>query len=216
MKALFLVDLYQMWNNFKFYGAFIVVAIGITAFSGPGEGNLGVFFPMYAVFMCSMMSMSLLQLDEASRWNVCAQALPCTRRDQVTDKYAVTLISFGVTWVLFVLLYAVLAAMGRLAWQMMAVQSILLLVMGLLAPAVSLPTLFRWGSAKGRVIYLAMVILLAAGIGGMLAGLAELDRVIDLPELSLSLIAALAVLVPIALFAGSWALSVRWYEKREL
>ena len=215
MKALILTDLYQLWINFKFYAVFIVIALGITAFSS-GDGNLGTFFPMYAVFMCSMMGMSLVQLDEASHWNICAQALPCTRRDVVTGKYAVTMASFAVTWIPFVLLYAVLAALGRLAWQMMAVQSILLLIMGLLAPAVSLPTLFRWGSARGRVIYIAMVILMAAGVGGALAGLAELDRVIDMPELSLSLLAVLAVVVPAALFVGSWALSVRWYDKREL
>ncbi len=212
MKALFLADLYQLWINFKFYGLFVVVAMGITAFSS-GDGDLGTFFPMYAVFMCSMMGMSLLQLDEGSRWNICAQTLPCTRRDQVTGKYAVTMASFAVTWIPFVLLYAVLAVLDRMTWQMMAVQSVLLLIMGLLAPAVSLPTLFRWGSAKGRVIYIAMVILMAAGVGGALAGLASLDH---LPELSMPLLAVLAVIVPIALFIGSWTLSVRWYNKREL
>ena len=213
MKALLLVDLYQLGINFKFYAGFLVVALGFTAFSN-GD-NLGTFFPMYAVLMRSMMGMSLLQLDETSRWNVCAQTLPCTRRDQVTGKYAVTLACFGGTWVPFVLLYAALAALGRMTWQMMAVQTAMLLIVGLLAPALSLPALFRWGSAKGRVIYIATVILMAAGVGGTVAGFFSLSN-IDLPELSLPLIAALAVLVPIALFIGSWALSVRWYEKREL
>ena len=97
MKALFLADLYQLWINFKFYGVFLLVALGIAAFSG-GDNSMGTFFPMYAVLMCSMMGMSLLQLDEASHWNVCAQTLPCTRRDQVTGKYAVTMASFAVTW----------------------------------------------------------------------------------------------------------------------
>lgn len=213
MKALFLTDLYQVWINFKFYAGFLVVALGITAFSN-GD-NMGTFFPMYAVLMCSMIGMSLLQLDETSRWNICAQTLPCTRRDQVTGKYALTLACFGVTWVPFALLFAVLAALGRLAWPMMAVRTALLLVLGLLAPALSMPALFRWGSARGRVIYITMVILMAAGLGGAFAGLSILEN-ISLPELPLPLIAALAVLVPVALFIGSWALSVRWYEKREL
>ena len=206
MKALFLADLYQLWINFKFYGGFLVVALGVTAFFS-GEGSLDTFFPMYAVLMCSMMGMSLVQLDEASRWSVCAQTLPCTRRDQVTGKYLVTMAGFAVTWVPFVIL--------RTTWQMMAVQSALLLAVGLLAPAFSLPTIFRWGSAKGRIVYLVMVILLAAALGGAAAGIAELGN-IDLPELSTPLLAALAIVVPIALFIGSWALSVRWYEKREL
>ncbi len=214
MKALFLADLYQLWINFKFYGGFLIVALGITIFS-KGDDSLGIFFPMYAVLMCSMMGMSLMQLDEASRWSVCAQTLPCTRRDQVTGKYAVTLASFAVTWVPFVLIYAVLAALGRMTWQMMAVQSVMLLVVGMLAPALSLPVLFRWGSAKGRIIYLAMIVLLAACVGGLLTGIAKLDQ-IEFPELPMPLLAALAVLVPVALFIGSWVLSVRWYEKREL
>ena len=213
MKALFLTDLYQLWINFKFYAGFLVVALGITAFSS-GD-NLGTFFPMYAVLMCSMIGMSLLQLDETSRWNICAQTLPCTRRDQVTEKYALTLACFGSTWVPFVLLYTVLAALGRLTWLMMAVQTAMLMIVGLLAPALSLPPLFRWGSAKGRVIYIAMVILVAAGVGGVMAGLFSLENV-DLPELSLPLAAALAVIVPVVLFIGSWALAVRWYEQREL
>ena len=213
MKALFLADLYQLWINFKFYAVFIVVALGIAAFSN-GDSDLGFFFPMYAVLMCSMMGMSLVQLDEASRWSVCAQTLPCTRRDQVTGKYIVTLASFAVTWVPFVLLYTVLAALGRMAWQMMVVQSVMLLVVGLLAPALSLPTLFRWGSAKGRVIYIAMVVLLAASLGSVVVGLSNLE--IHLPALPMPLLAALAVVIPAALFAGSWALSVRWYDKRGL
>ena len=214
MKALFLADLYQLWINFKFYGGFLIVALGITAFSS-GDNSLGTFFPMYAVLMCSMMGMSLIQLDEASHWSICAQTLPCTRRDQVTGKYIITMASFAFTWVPFVLLYTVLAALGRLAWQMMAVQSASLLVVGLLAPAFSLPPLFRWGSARGRVIYIAMVILIAAGLGGATAAAATMDQ-IGLLELPMPLLAALAVVIPVALFIGSWALAVRWYEKREL
>ena len=212
MKALLLADLYQLWTNFKFYAVFLVVALGIASF-GDGD-NLGTFFPMYAVFMCSMIGMSLLQLDEASRWNMCAQTLPCTRRDQVTDKYALTLGCFAATWALFALLYVLLAALGRMAWPMVAVQSLLMLAVGLLAPSVSLPALFRWGSAKGRVIYIGMVVLVVAGVGGAVGGLINMVNV-DLSALPLSLIAALAVLIPVGAFIGSWALAVRWYDKRE-
>ena len=214
MKALILTDLYQLWINFKFYAVFIVVALGIAAFSS-GDSDMGFFFPMYAVLMCSMMGMSLVQLDEASRWTVCAQTLPCSRRDQVTGKYIVTMASFAVTWLPFVLLYAVLAALGRMAWQTVAVQSVLLLIVGLLAPAFSLPPLFRWGTARGRVIYIFLVILMAAGIGGLASGLATLD-LFALPALPMPLLAVLAVVIPAALFIGSWALSVRWYDRREL
>ena len=214
MKALFLADLYQLWINFKFYAGFLVVALGITAFSGPND-DLRAFFPMYAVFMCSMIGMSLLQLDEASRWNICAQTLPCTRRDQVTGKYALTLACFAATWALFALLYVLLAALGRMAWPMVAVQSLLMLAVGLLAPAVSLPALFRWGSAKGRVIYIFMVVFVVAGVGGAVGGLINMKNV-ALPMLPMPILIALAVVIPVLIFLASWSLSVRWYEHREL
>ncbi len=214
MKALLLADLYQLWINFKFYAVFLVVALACALFSGPND-TPSVFFPMYAVFLCSMIGMSLLQLDEASRWNICAQTMPCTRRDQVTEKYVFTLACFGATWALFALLFAVLAALGRMPWPREAVQTVLMLAVGLLAPAVSLPPLFRWGSAKGRVIYIGMVVFVVAGVGGAIGGLINMKNV-ALPMPPTPILVALAALIPVLIFLASWSLSVRWYESREL
>ncbi len=215
MKALFLADLYQAKTSFKFYGVFIAVAAVITVGSSvSGEGNLGLFFPIYSILMASMMGMSLLQLDEASRWNLYAQALPCDRRDQVSCKYVVTMLCFGLVWLLFTAIYAVLALLGYMAWVQALFQSVLLLVMGLIAPAISLPPMFRWGSAKGRIIYIAMIVVLAAGLGAG-AGAAALNE-LGVPALPGGIWIALGLLLIAALYAGSWALSVRWYEKREL
>ena len=213
MKALFLADLYQAKVNFKFYGVSVAVAVVITVGSTvSGDGNLGLFFPLYSIIMCALIGMGLLQLDEASRWNLCAQALPCTRRDQVTCKYAVTMACFAVVWVLFTAVYVVLALLGYMDLTQALFQCGLLLVMGLVAPAVSLPALFRWGIAKGRIIYMALIVVMAAGLGGLYGAVGEFG----LPALSGGWLIALGLLAVIALFAGSWALSVRWYEKREL
>ena len=213
MKALFLADFYQAKVNFKFYGFFVAVAVVITVGSTvSGNGALGLFFPLYSIIMCALIGMGLLQLDEASRWNLCAQALPCTRRDQVTCKYAVTMACFAVVWVLFTAVYVALALLGYMDLTQALFQCGLLLVLGLVAPAVSLPALFRWGIAKGRIIYMALIVVLASGLGGLFGVVGESG----LPSLPGGWLIALGLLAVIALFAGSWALSVRWYEKREL
>ena len=131
----------------------------------------------------------------------------------MSSKYAVTLVSAGAVWLLFLLIYTGLALAGYMDWSMVLALGGLLLFIGLLAPAVSLPPLFRWGSAKGRLIYLVLVVVMASGLGAVFSALGTVDSAVDLPA---PVVAALLVLILIALFVGSWALSVRWYEKREL
>ncbi len=214
MKALFLADLYQMKMHFKYYGFFVLLSAVIAVGGGiGGVGGMGMFFPIYAVLMCSVLGTSLMQLDEQSRWNIYVQALPCSRRDQVSSKYAVTLACTGAVWVLFLLIYTALALAGYMDWSLVLALGELLLLIGLLAPSISLPPMFRWGSAKGRVIYVVLVVVLASGMGATFSAPDMAGGAVELPG---PVAAALTVLVPVALFAGSWALSVRWYEKREL
>ena len=215
MKALLLTDLYQTWINCKFYLLFVAVAAVITvATGGSDEGNMGSFMSVYSMVMCSMMGMSLVQLDEASHWNVYAQALPATRRDQVSSKYVVTLICFGVVLALFAVIFVILALLGRMSWVMAGGQLAILAVVGLLAPAFSMPAMFRWCSNKGRVIFLAVIVAVGFGAGALFSTV-SFDSV-SLPHIPVPVLIALLALIPAALFAGSWFLAVRWYEKREL
>ena len=213
MKALLLADLYQTWIHCKFYLLFVAVAAAVTA-AGGAEGNMGSFMAVYAMIMCSMMGMSLVQLDEASHWNLYAQALPATRKDQVSSKYAVTLLCFGVVLALFAVIFVILALLGRMTWAMAGVQTAVLAVLGLLAPAFSMPAMFRWGSNKGRVIFLAVIIAVSCGAGVFFSAF-PFDSS-GLPDLPVPVLIALAALIPVALFIGSWTLAVRWYEKRDL
>ena len=215
MRALVLTDLYQTWINCKFYLLFVAVAAGITvATGGSDEGNMGSFLSVYSMVMCSMMGMSLVQLDEASHWNIYAQALPATRKDQVSSKYIITLLCFGVVLVLFAVIFVILALLGRMSWAMAGARMATLAVLGLLAPAFSLPAMFRWGSNKGRVIFLAVIVAVGFGAGFFFSTF-PFDS-FSLPAIPVPVLIVLAALIPVALFIGSWFLAVRWYEKREL
>ena len=214
MKALLLADLYQAWINCKFYLLFVAVAAAVVAAGGSMENNMGSFMSVYSMVMCSMMGMSLVQLDEASHWNIYAQALPATRKDQVSSKYAITLICFGVVLALFAVIFVTLALLGRMLWVQAGVQLAILAVLGLLAPAFSMPAMFRWGSNKGRVIFLAVIVAVGFGAGALFSTV-SFDS-LSLPHIPVPVLIALLALIPAALFVGSWFLAVRWYEKREL
>ncbi len=215
MKALLLADLYQTWINCKFYLLFVAVAAVVTvATGGSDENNMGSFMSVYSMVMCSMMGMSLVQLDEASHWNIYSQALPATRKDQVSSKYAVTLICFGVVLALFAVIFVTLALLGRMLWVQAGVQLAILAVLGLLAPAFSMPAMFRWGSNKGRVIFLAVIIAVGFGAGFFFSTF-PFDS-FSLPSIPVPVLIALAAIIPVALFIGSWFLAVRWYENRDL
>ena len=218
MRALLLADFYQGKKYCR--SVFLLVALfgGVTVF----YANMGVqnmFFPLYGMLMTGMISMNLLAYDEQSHWNEYAQTMPCTRKMQVTVKYLDSLICVGVVWALFTAVYVAIAIRGDYSPGDVLALSAVLLMVGLISPAFLLPTVFRYGVNKGRLVYFVLIIAaMGVGAGLMTAGSMIGDTITLIPISPLPgwvVMSALA-LIAAALFAGSWALSVRWYEKREL
>ena len=80
---------------------------------------------------------------------------------------------------------------------------------GLIVPSVMLPTTYKLGATKGRVVYIVMLMVVA----GVCALLVNLSKESGAPA-TLSPLATTAI--SLAVFIGSWALSVKWFEGREL
>ena len=80
---------------------------------------------------------------------------------------------------------------------------------GLIAPSVMLPTTYKLGATKGRVVYIVMLMVVA----GVCALLVNLSKESGAPA-TLSPLATMAI--SLAVFIGSWALSVKWFKAREL
>ena len=76
----------------------------------------------------------------------------------------------------------------------------------LLSSALTMPPLFKFGAQKGRIVFI--------GVVGIFCGL---TAVLDTPDLSgVSLPIALLPILAMVIFAASWLLSIRFYEKREI
>jgi len=89
---------------------------------------------------------------------------------------------------------------------------LMLLALSTVTSSVSLPFMFKWGVEKGRIAYYVMIGVVCGGsvaASALLRGSAQEQIQPDgiLPVLALG---------GIGLYALSWYLSVRFYEKREL
>lgn len=215
MKALLLADFYQAKKYCRGLLLMMVVFGAITVIANRGE-DLNLFFAVYAMLLAGIISMNLLAYDEQSRWNIFAQTMPCTRRQQVSEKYLVSLICAAAMWLVFAVVFAVSAILGYTSLENALIAISVMPALGLLPAAILLPVVFRYGVTKGRVVYILVIVAVAGG-GGALGAVFGGEFVPPaLPSLPGWLAAPLPLIVAAALFAASWQLATRLYEKREL
>ena len=85
----------------------------------------------------------------------------------------------------------------------------LLLAVGLGVPALMFPVMFKFGATKGRAVYIAVVMIASATCGVLMASESVRGALTVLPILPV-------IIITLAIFVGSWALSVKWFKAREL
>ena len=203
MKGLFYKEARCLWQYGKSYILLVVIFFGLAFLNGGSEGANPMWL-LYPVFFVGSLPASLLSADEKDGWLTYCDTLPVTRRQIVTVKYITCLVTAAAVCLLAVpvvlLRHDTVAAMPFLA--MMA-------PVGLIVPSVMLPTTYKLGATKGRVVYIVMLMVVA----GVCALLVNLSKESGAPA-TLSPLATTAI--SLAVFIGSWALSVKWFEGREL
>lgn len=203
MKGLFYKEARCLWQYGKSYILLVVIFFGLAFLNGGSEGTNPLWL-LYPVFFVGSLPASLLSADEKDGWLTYCDTLPVTRRQIVTVKYITCLVTAAAVCLLAVpvvlLRHDTVAAMPFLA--MMA-------PVGLIVPSVMLPTTYKLGATKGRVVYIVMLMVVA----GVCVLLVNLSKESGAPA-TLSPLATTAI--SLAVFIGSWALSVKWFEGREL
>ena len=200
MKGLFYKEARGLWHFGKTYLLMLVIFLGLALYQST-DSNGGAVWMLYPIFFAGTLPASLIGDDEKNGWQSCCDTLPVTRRQIVTVKYITCLVTAAAVCLPVVLLrHDTAAAMPFLA--MMA-------PVGLIVPSVMLPTTYKLGATKGRVVYIVMLMVMA----GVCALLVNLSKESGAPA-TLSPLATMAI--SLAVFIGSWALSVKWFEGREL
>ena len=174
------------------------------------------FFLTYIGVMFAMTPISLMTMDETSHWERYAFGLPFNRRMIVSSKYIMTLLLtvFGAAVMLLMSLLIVKTGAMTFGEAMPVLASSLALC--ILFPAVLYPLNFRLGTAKARMAMLAAVGLVTAGFIMLNTSNSRIaDLVGKLNTTSPAVICGIGAAVLAVLFAVSWALSVRFYTRRE-
>ena len=198
MKGLFYKEARCLWQ----YG---------LAFLNGGSEGANPLWLLYPVFFVGSLPASLLSADEKDGWLTYCDTLPIGRRQIVAVKYVASA-ALTTAIVVLALLIGALTGQPTVAGGTAVPLSILiplLLAVGLGVPALMFPVMFKFGATKGRTVYIAVVMIASATCGVLMTSESVSGALDALP--SLPVIAAAA-----AVFIGSWALSVKWFEGREL
>ena len=208
MKGLLLKDLYQIKSYCRSY-VFVVLVFFAVAFAS--EEN--IFFVIYPCFLCGMIPVTLLSYDEASRWNTYSLALPYTRSQLVSAKYLIGLIlQTGMVTLTGIAQFFRMRMHGNFDPGEFVIFVVITLAASLLAPAVCLPMIFRYGVEKGRIVFYFMIGLMCA-IGFAASRIMSVDTAAKIDfNAGFLLFAA----VGIGIYALSWYLAVQFYKKREM
>ena len=208
MKALIYKDLLAVWKYCRNYilmcGVFLISSVFVEEYG---------FLQIYPLIFMGMLVTTLIAYDERDHWDRQVLTMPGTRRQYVTAKYLTGLILQGTVLALTAGAYALRQVrLGGFEWNVFGAELGMLALLASGAPSLILPFVFKNGSEKGRMAYLiilASVFALAAAGVVVLKKLDFLNAPVELP------LSALGIAAAVLLYPASWALSVRWYEKRE-
>ena len=210
MKGLLYKEGRCLWQYGKSYILLVVIFFGL-AFLNKGDEGANPLWLLYPVFFVGSLPASLLSADEKDGWLAYCDTLPIGRRQFVAAKYVTSavLTMFIIVLVLLISAFTGQSAVGGGAAVSLSILIPLLLAVGLGVPALMFPVMFKFGATKGRTVYIAVVMIAAATCAVLMASESVSGALTALPILPV-------IVIALAVFVGSWALSVRWFEAREL
>ena len=208
MRGLLLKDWYMMQKYCRAYILITAVFIGISLANGEN-----LFFTFYPCMLCGMIPVTLLGYDERSGWTQYSGTMPYTKEQIVSEKYLIgILVQLTVLLVTGIAQATKMMITGCFAFEKLAVLMLLMLVVSMLAPAISLPFIFKLGVEKGRTAYYVMIgfvcgaSVLASGFFGGQLGI----------EIKPNLVLATLAAVGVGVYALSWRMAIAFYKKREI
>lgn len=215
MKGLLLKDFYMM---LKYCKAHLLISLVFAAVSATGAGNVfSLFYPVFLASMIpSMIPVTLISYDERSGWNSYADTLPYTRGMLVSVKYIMALTALAVSLAIYMggRLIGMLCTGGCNAQELLWLLG-MLLSGGLIAPAVMLPVIFKFGVEKGRIAYYIVMVATVSVLYIVLSFLTPALQESPYPSFS-SVGLWVLIVAAAAIFYISRRLSILFYQDREL
>ncbi|MBQ8905555.1 MAG: ABC-2 transporter permease [Ruminococcus sp.] len=186
----------------------------VFLFLGVSVANSDMFFFLvYPCMLAGIIPVTLLGYDERNKWLEYSGTLPYTKAQIVSSKYLVGLIAQVSVLILTMIAQAIsMHVNNRIDMKSLLILLVTLVAMSCFSSSITLPFMFKWGVEKGRIAYYFMIGFICGG-ALFISNLFEdqLNPVIQLNSL-LFIVCAIAI----GIYALSWYLSIRFFEKREM
>lgn len=183
---------------------------------------LGVFLknPVYVMFvplLLPMLTKQVLAVDETSKWDRYSACFPVDRKKIVASKYLVILISavlaIALTALSFTLMKYIKTDTENPVTDLTPYLGIAV-AESFILPSLAYPFDFKFGTAKGRIMY---YLVTAVGVAAMSASLMGDAKTSLLSKISNpSTLTLICVSVSAVAFIISWFISTKAYESREI
>ena len=201
MKGLMKKEFLMLWRASRAFGLICVLFIAMSAISQ--ENIIFLFMP---IMISGLLPSTLLSYDERCKWQEFSGALPVSRAQLVSAKY---LLGLGCMTLILLVTLIVHLIVRRFPPQTLLSMLGAIYGLSLFISAVSLPMMFKFGVEKGRLWYYATLVLVG-GASGASAGVTT-----DLFSEGLPSFLWLIPVLGVVIFALSWLLAIRFYQKRE-
>lgn len=210
MKGLLLKEWFVIWKQGKFM-ILLALIYGVMAVMGSGY-----FFAGFSVVFLSMLPITVMGLDERSKWDYYAITMPYSRKDIVLSKYIFSIICSFTAMIIYIIATIIKWIIGKepADFGSLITQTISMLSLGLFFSTVNLPIIFKFGVDKGRMWFILITVLLIGGISA-LSKFFE-DYTVQIGNLIQRLSPFVLPVISAGLLAISAYLSLKIYEKREL
>lgn len=205
MKGLLLKDAYTILKQCRSYMFIFVIANAI----GLAFSQDGMFYSIYSCLIVSLLPTTLLSYDERDKWDVYAQSLPFSKARLVSSKYLIGLLGCIASLFIIILLKSIFQHSSLSVYFSLALTGSLVLM----APAIVLPFMFRFGVEKGRVLYTVLVVAICAAGGFVSSALSDSAIV---AKISGNTLIMLIPLISLLLYAASWLISIKLYKSKEI
>lgn len=206
MRGLLIKDYYMLMKYFRTYVVIIGVMAIVTMFTTSAP-----LFILYPVIVANMLPVSLVNYDEMARFDRYYQTMPLSKAQYVSAKYLMSLIFQALSLIIFTAAYSIsLIRSSQFEIDtVMTIASYMIILVSVL-PSILLPFVFKFGSEKGRMVYL-LITAIFVGVSMYLLNKEELFMA------DISAVGFLrALIISILVYGISWFISVRIYTKREI
>lgn len=211
MKGLIFKEIITTFKNNK------LSVLVIPAFALFGIFNHQNMFLMLVPALLAMLPLGQMTHDELCHWDRYVQCLPVDKKKIVSSKYAMVLILSMISTIIIGTVMGIMNYRNHGSINEVIFMMICSMMIGLSVPCISIPINLKYGTAKGRIIYMIIVGIICGTLPAvLLSDSGKLsDKMVKLFS-NMAVFSGVAFIVLAAMLLISWVISIKIYETKEV